>query len=247
MKIKNEKVIRKRKKKKAPFENPTKGILPGEDISDDLIDFCSNPENIQYFVETSPEFQDKVLSAKSTNEVSQVIYEIIKASAQSFPSTPKKDFNIPQDHIDGLYSIAQQMYEYGKYQDSADVFRLVLMLDRENYIYNFGLAACFQMLGSYRKALTTYMMAAFIEPENPMTHYHSAECHIKLGDSRSAIISLALVIKLAKDNPEYERLKERCKLTKTQLINQLKERKRRSCSKKSEHKVRKMKKVNKEK
>lgn len=215
-----------RAKKKKLLDNPTMGIMPGETIPDDLIDFCSDPRNIEQIAGLKG--LEDLAEAKTSTEASRLIYSIVKACAKSYPSTPKEDLSIPQEHIDSLYAVAYQMYSHAKYKESADLFRLVLMIDRENYTYNFGLAACLQMLEKYRQASVTYMMSAFLDPENPMPHYHCAECYVKLKDTASAVVSLTLVIKLAGDNPDYELLKERCKLTKAQLINRLKERKRKN-------------------
>ena len=115
--------------------------------------------------------------------------------------------------VEGIYGQAYRLYNTGKYKDSSQLFRLLIMLDAKQPKYALGLAACFHMLKEFQNALPIYTLCGILDPESPLPHYHISDCYIQMGDKISAIISLELAINRAEGKAEYQILKDRAELT----------------------------------
>lgn len=195
-----------------------KGLLPGI-----VLDEMSDSE----WKEHKKDLKEAMKSDSSENigmkEIHDFIFEVDKHTKKT--GLPAKDsLDIPPEHLESIYSLAHNLYENGKYDEAANLFRLLIMIDHFEYKYHFGLAACMQMLEDYLKACTAYMMAASIDIKTPLPHYHAAECFLKMQEPGSACISLDLAIEAAGNQKEFSILKERCLLTREKLIKYLRKR-----------------------
>lgn len=135
---------------------------------------------------------------------------------------PSEALGMDEQMLEGIYGQAYRLYNTGKYAESGQIFRLLIMINSLEPKYSMGLAACFHMLKEYKNAIDTYNLTSIIDPENPIPQYHISDCYIKLGDKVSAIIALKLAIKRASNKPEYQTLIDRSKMTIESLKNDLK-------------------------
>lgn len=216
----------------------TKGIIPGLSFDLDHSDFDYN-KHLKKLIKES-----KVNTPKNTNsmeDIQKLIYDIADKTTKDSPITPKDALDIPEKQLEGLYALAHNLYESGKYDEAANMFRLLVMVNHFEFKYLFGLAASLQLLKEYFQAATTYMIAATLDTSSPLPHYHAAECYLKLHDPGSACISLGLAIDSASNQEKYALLKERCQLTKERLTKFIKKK----IHKKKLEKLKKKKKIKK--
>lgn len=195
-----------------------KGLLPGI-----VLEEMNDEEWKQHKVDMRAAMKEGGVENISMQEIHNFIFQVHEQSKKS-ALPPKDALNLPQEHLESIYGLAHNLYESGKYDEAANLFRMLIMIDHFDYRYHFGLAACMQMLEDYLKACTAYMMAATIDVKTPLPHYHSAECFIKMEEPGSACISLDLAITAAGDQKEFAILKERCILAREKLVAFLRQR-----------------------
>ena len=75
-----------------------------------------------------------------------------------------------------LYHFAYTQYKQGKYQEAADLFRLLTAANTKTRKYWMGLGASLQMLKKYREAIEAYELAAALDPIDPQVHIYAADC-----------------------------------------------------------------------
>lgn len=196
------------------------GLLPGLTFDTDEKTWKDQRQQMKEMLKDTK--NEMLNSVKGMDDVQKFIFDVAEKSTEHSPLPPKDAMDIPEAHLESLYSLAHSLYESGKYDESANMFRLLIMIDHFEYKYIFGLAASMQMQEEYFKAATTYIMAATIDTTTPLPHYHASECYLKLHDPGSACISLGLAIDAAGKQKQYETLKERCMITKERLMKFLK-------------------------
>jgi type III secretion system low calcium response chaperone LcrH/SycD len=196
-------------------ENKFEGLLPGMPASMSSKQDVDHRKQMKKLLKESS--QDEENDINSFGDVEKLIGSVVREIGHTLPVMSSEPIDIPQEQIDGLYALAHSLYSSGKYDDSCNLFRLLVMIDPFEYKYTFGLAACLQMEKKYLDSATAYLMAASIETTNPMPHYHAAECYLNMRDPGSACISLGLAIDTAATQEKYLSLKERCQLTRDRL------------------------------
>jgi len=142
--------------------------------------------------------------------------EIMKAAIEKAArkgTSPKDALGLTDAMVEGVYGQAYRLYNTGKYKESIQIFRLLLMINSAEPKYAMGLAACFHMMKDYQSAVNTYSIVGVIDPNNPISFYHASDCFIQMGDNLSALVSLEMAIKRAGDKPEFKTLKDRAMLT----------------------------------
>lgn len=125
----------------------------------------------------------------------------------------KDIIGLSDESAESIYSQAYLLYNTGKYNDAAELFRLLIMLNATEPKYIMGLAACFHMMKEYDGAASAYSLVSIVDAENPIPYFHSSDCYIQLGDRASAIVALEMAVKRAGDKPEFAMLKERAQIT----------------------------------
>lgn len=125
----------------------------------------------------------------------------------------KDIIGLSDESSESIYSQAYLLYNTGKYNDAAELFRLLIMLNATEPKYIMGLAACFHMMKEYEGAASAYSLVSIVDPENPIPYFHSSDCYIQMGDGGSAIVSLEMAVQKAGNKPEFAMLKERAQIT----------------------------------
>lgn len=142
-----------------------------------------------------------------------------KAKLKQFASdltegkSPKEAMGLSDEYVEGMYSFSYRLYTMGKYDQSLQLFRLLVMLNPLEPRYMLGLAACFHMLKDYDNAASSYMLCSIVDPDDPLPYYHASDCFIQLEDFPMAYDSLNLCIAHTKDKQEYEKIKDRAEVS----------------------------------
>ncbi len=136
---------------------------------------------------------------------------------------PKDALGLTDEAVEGMYSQAYRLYNTGKYAESAQMFRLLVMLDPTQSKFTFGLGACMHLLKEYRNAIELYTMAAALDKKSPLALYHLSDCYIQIQDKLAALVALELVVKRAENNPAHQVIKDRAVMTLKSLRKDLEE------------------------
>lgn len=132
---------------------------------------------------------------------------------------PKDAMGLSDDMIEGLYTFGHRLYTTGKYDQAAQLFRLLIMLDSTQARFMMGLAACLHMKKDFESAATAYLLCGILDPRNPLPHYHAADCYMEMNQPGLAIQSLECSIACAGNRPEFAAIKDRSQV----MINGLRE------------------------
>lgn len=196
------------------------GVLPGMPASITPKQDQDHRKQMKKLLKETRESDENEIN--SMGDIENLIGTVVKEIGEQLPVASSEPIDIPQAQIDGLYGLAHSLYGSGKYEESCNLFRLLVMIEPFEYKYTFGLAASLQMEKKFLDSATAYLMAASTDTTNPMPHYHAAECYLNLHDPGSACISLGLAIDTAGTQEKYISLKERCQLTRDRLTKVIK-------------------------
>ena len=155
---------------------------------------------------------NKVASGPAKDTIKTILF-----GAMNKGILPKHALRLGDDTMEAMYGQAYNLYNQGKYQDAAYIFRLLMLLDYMTSKYILGLAACLHRMKEYKNAANTYLLCSSLDAKNPLPHYHAADCYLQLGYPEMAAFSLGLVIAVAADQPQYAIIKERARLMKETL------------------------------
>ncbi len=157
-------------------------------------------------------------SISGKTEKAQEDYQKMAGKILKQGSFPKDALGLSDGMVEGIYGQAYRLYNTGKYEDAAQLFKLLLLINSTDSKYSMGLAACFHMSKEYSSAIEVYAICAVIDSNSPLPHYHSADCYIQMKDRVSAVIALEMAIKRAMGKTEYKTLEDRAKM----MIDRLK-------------------------
>lgn len=114
--------------------------------------------------------------------------------------------------IEKLYQAAKQLYEQKRYQEAADAFGFLTMLNSEKYAFWLALGNSEYNLKNYEAALFAYAFACRTNPEDHLCHIFSCRCYEELNDLDNAKNALELAIYVLGDNPDQQDLKSNLEL-----------------------------------
>ncbi len=118
------------------------------------------------------------------------------------------------DFAQGVYASAYKYYQNRKYAEAINLFRLLTVLDPQNYTYWLGLGAAQQMNKELDKALLSYTFAATIDPTDPTLFFHTADCLLAMNKIDLALTFLDQAEILSAGNEKFDNLIEQIKLIK---------------------------------
>lgn len=149
---------------------------------------------------------------KDFNEEEKVLAKELGTKMLGQSMSPKDAMGITNDMLEGIYSFGYRLYNNGKYNDAAPIFRLLVLLDPGQAKYLMGLAACFHMCKDYLSASTTYSLCSLIDLDDPLPFYHASDCYLQLGEQETALKCLEISIAKMENRPQYAVLQERARL-----------------------------------
>ena len=144
-----------------------------------------------------------------------------KEAFASEATSPQDAMGMSPEMVEGLYGQAYRLYNTGKYQDAAQMFRLLVMINASDPKYTLGLAACMHLMKDYKNAIEIYTICSILDAKSPIPLYHISDCYLQTHDKMSAMIALEMAVKRAGDKPEFQTLKDRSAMTAKSLRKDL--------------------------
>lgn len=160
--------------------------------------------------------QSKLLDSVDKEKVTELKKWIKESSVRMTKLVEKADkegksladlMGFGQEHLDQLYLQAQQRCDSGMYEEGAQDFRSLMLLNPKDPAYPFGLAASLHRQKEYARAALIYSMACTLSPCRPETHFHLADCYLRLDNQQMAIHYFKEAIRLSGDEEKYAILK----------------------------------------
>lgn len=179
---------------------------------------------------------EKEIEGIDTGKVSQKISEATRLAGTPAKETiaallteamnkgimPKHALHLGDETMEAIYGQGYNLYNQGRYKEASYIFRLLMLLDYMTPKYMLGLAASLHRMKEYTTAANVYLLCGTIDAGNPLPHYHAADCYMQLNLPVMAIFSLDLAISSAGNQPQYAIIKERAKLMRDALDQQVK-------------------------
>ena len=109
--------------------------------------------------------------------------------------------------LEKLYQAAKLLFEQKRYQEAADAFGFLTMLNGDRYPFWLALGNSEYNLNNYDAALFAYAFACRTNPDDHLCHIFSSRCYEALGDPDNAKNALELAIYAIGDNPDLQELK----------------------------------------
>lgn len=119
---------------------------------------------------------------------------------------------VSDETLEEIYTLAHGYYTRGQYEESTNLFLLLVGSAPRVYKYVLGLAASHHQQKSYENAAAGFFLALHLEPENPIPAYYITDCLLKQNFFEEAEECVGLTIDICADRPEYRALKEKCLL-----------------------------------
>lgn len=99
-----------------------------------------------------------------------------------------------------LYAIAYSLYNSGKFDDAAKVFRALCVYDGTQVRFWLGLGGSLQQLGKYESASEVYAMGSTMSGlKDPEPMFYAAQCFLKLKRRDDAINTLKFIEIMGRD------------------------------------------------
>lgn len=139
----------------------------------------------------------------------EFIDQIVTQVASKDPvADVKENTGVSQEQLEALYNIAYNFYERGLYEKAFDIFKMLVIFDQSSYKFNFGSAACLQMMGEYLRAIQVYFGCALLDEISPDPYFYALECSLKMHSSENAIFCAQKCIERSKDKKEYDNIRK---------------------------------------
>ena len=136
--------------------------------------------------------------------------------------SPQEAMGLSDNMIEGMYSFAYRLYTLGRYDQAAQTFRLLIMMNPLEPRFTLGVAACYQMQKQYELAASSYILSTIADRDNPVPFFHASDCYIELGDMAQAEKTLKLCLERCKgNNPEHQAIKNRAEVALQQVQESL--------------------------
>lgn len=103
----------------------------------------------------------------------------------------KEALSLGEEEVERFYAYGFAHYGSGKWDEAADVFRVLCTRRPLEARFWFALGATLQEAGSYKDALHSWAMAALLKAEDPYPHFHAAESYFSLRMREDAAKALA--------------------------------------------------------
>jgi len=134
----------------------------------------------------------------------------------------KDAMGLSDEMLEGIYTFAYRLYTLGKYDESLQMFRLLIMLNPMESKYTLGLAACFHMQKDYRSAASSYSLCSMIDPGDPMPYYHASDCYMNMDKPELAVDALRKCIERCGEGETHQQVKNRAEVTLSNIAGEKK-------------------------
>lgn len=165
--------------------------------------------------ESTKETIDKAIEKMGDEHPPEVKEKIKKLTEDIWveKQSPYQAMGLSTQMMEGMYGLAYRLYSLGKYDESAQMFRLLIIMNPMEPKYLMGVAACYHMMKQYEPASSSYMLCSIVDPLDPVPYFHASDCFIELGNFPMAKTALELCIKRCEDNSDYAQVKNRAEVS----------------------------------
>ena len=127
-----------------------------------------------------------VVIERIQGELEGCFNEVKKNTKNLIKETPKEEdawrsfqeiYGISDETINDFYSCGFRLYEQKSYQEAADVFYVVSMLDYRRYNVWMSFGSAEKQLENWEQALIAFSMASLADMELPLPFIYSTECY----------------------------------------------------------------------
>lgn len=136
--------------------------------------------------------------------------------------SPQEAIGLSPEYVEGMYSFAYRLYTTGKYEQAAQLFRMLVLLNPMESRFLLGLAAAYHMKKDYENASQTYMLCSAVNPQDPVPYFHASDCFMALQEWKTAYNALIICIDKCGKKPEYKDVKNRAEASKEMIEEQAK-------------------------
>ena len=124
--------------------------------------------------------------------------------------------------LEALYQSAKYLYEHQQYEEAADSFGLLTLLNAKHPIFWLGLGNSEFFCHRYEPALTAYAMAVYVNPFDPTPHLYSCKCYEEIHELDNAVNALDLALYVLEQNQDESGMKEQIQTERQRLNKKLK-------------------------
>lgn len=147
--------------------------------------------------------------------------DFLKGIFSQEETSPQKAMGMTNEMVEGIYGQAYRLYNTGKYQDAAQLFRLLVMVNPTDPKFTLGLAACLHLLKEFKNAIEIYTVCSILDQDSPIPLFHASDCYLQVQDKLAAMMALEMAVKRAGSKPEFQTLKDRASMTAKSLRKEL--------------------------
>ncbi len=110
--------------------------------------------------------------------------------------------------IETLYQAGKRLYDKQLFDDAADAFGFLTLLDPDNYAFWLALGNAEYERKHFKEALSAYSTICRAIPDDPACHLSVSRCYMKIGEIDKAITALDLCLSAIEKSNEYVAWKE---------------------------------------
>jgi type III secretion system low calcium response chaperone LcrH/SycD len=156
-----------------------------------IIKMKENPQKIRISQEAKLKIKNKALCKK---ELSQ------GKSGQEMAG-------FSDEAMSTFFHAANTIFKEQRYQEAAEAFLFLAMLDQGRHEYWLGLGMATQMCHQYEAAIDAYEIAALCDITSPVAYFYLGKCLFAVHDRENALRALDLAIENAGEEERFVELK----------------------------------------
>lgn len=166
-----------------------------------LSDLKSNedPETLKEKIKATVKSAGKDLSSEMKKDLAKMLFNIFSKGI-----SPKEAMGISQNELSEIYGFAFSLFSAGKYEDSMQLFKMLLTLDPSDSNFATSVGTCYHRLKDYEGALVYYLSAMSLNQTDPIPAFYAYDCFMNLNCEPWALVMLEYTIIRAGDQKPYE-------------------------------------------
>ena len=123
--------------------------------------------------------------------------------------------------LEALYKATKHLYEHQQYQEAADCFGVLTMLNPKHALFWIGFGNSEYFCNHFEAALIAYAMAVQADPDDVSPHLYSARCYEQLHQFDNAVNALDIALFVIQDDKEAHAMREQIKGEKVRLQHKI--------------------------
>lgn len=152
--------------------------------------------------------EEKLSMPKALSYSSEELYDKVVNQKK----TLKEIYNLNDDHIEEVYSMAEHYYRQGRYNEAMPLFSSLATIDSSNYKVVLGYASTLHQLHQFPLAVLAFWRAYELNSQDPQPIFFLAEGLYNLEEWEAAEEQYEIFIQLAAEKTEWKSLKAKAEL-----------------------------------